>query len=73
MAYKPELVEKSKIQRGYVGPYAEKYFYTVQELQRIAPLGVFGDPMKASAELGKKLIEATTDQYVEIITHELSG
>jgi creatinine amidohydrolase len=73
MAYKPELVARDMLQRGYVGPYAEKYFYTVQELQRIAPLGIFGDPTKATKELGEKLIEATTDQYVEIIRHELSG
>jgi creatinine amidohydrolase len=71
MAYKPQLVEKDRLQKGYVGPYAEKFFYTVEGLKRIAPIGVFGDPTKASREMGEEMIKIVTERYVEIIKHEL--
>ena len=71
MAYRPDLVDREKLQRGYVGPYAEKFFYTSEELQRIAPIGVFGDPTKASKDMGKDMMEVITDRYVEIIKKEI--
>lgn len=71
MVYKPHLVVKDKLQRGYVGPYAEKFFYTVKDLQRIAQIGVFGDPTKASKELGEEMMEVVSDRYVEIIKKEI--
>lgn len=71
MAYKPQLVVSDKLQRGYVGPYAEKFFYTEKELQRIAPIGVFGDPTKASKEMGEDMTIVVAERYVEIIRNEL--
>lgn len=71
MAYKPHLVETDKLQRGYVGPYAEKFFYTIKELKKIAPIGVFGDPTKSSKKMGEEMMDVVSDRYVEIIKNEL--
>lgn len=71
MAYRPDLIDREKLTKGYVGPYAEKFFYTVEALKRVAPIGVFGDPTKATKELGEDLAEVVVDRYVEVIKNEL--
>jgi creatinine amidohydrolase len=71
MAYKPDLIDRTKLKKGYIGPYAEKFFYTIDALKRVAPIGVFGDPTKATKEMGEDIAEIAVDRYVEVIKNEL--
>ena len=71
MAYKPDLIDRTKLKKGYIGPYAEKFFYTIDALKRVAPIGVFGDPTKATKEMGEDIAEIVVDRYVEVIKNEL--
>jgi creatinine amidohydrolase len=71
LAYKPGLVRKENMKKGYVGPSTKKYVRA--GINSVSPSGVFGDPTVASREAGEKLIEYIVDMLVELIKGELES
>jgi creatinine amidohydrolase len=68
LALRPELVKMARAEAGYVGDLmsgVQRFFE--EGVQAIAQNGVFGDPMRASAEAGKKYIERLVDVVVRTV------
>jgi creatinine amidohydrolase len=71
LAYKPGLVRREDMKKGYVGPSTQKYVRT--GIKSVTPSGIFGDPTVASREAGEKLIEYIVDALVKLIKRELES
>ena len=72
LAYRPELVRKEWIEKGYMGKFVTSTLLS-RGLKAFSPIGVLGDPSKASKEAGEKMIQVLADVYAERIRKELGG
>ncbi len=70
MAAVPDLVKLDRVPEGQVGPYnphkVERATYRVPWIRNV-PLGYIGQPWRASAEKGEKLIDAAARRLAEVI------
>jgi len=71
------LVDMSAVQRGFVGDVWTRIAEVTRDgrynLADISPVGVLGDPTKASAEAGFALQAATDPVYLEIVREALQA
>jgi creatinine amidohydrolase len=66
LALAPEVVRRDRVAMGDIRPLAELLpRLRAEGLRAIAPSGVLGDPTGASAEEGRRLLAALTDDLVE--------
>ncbi len=72
LAEKEELVRKERIKEGYHGPIPGKVLLS-KGYKAFSDNGTFGNPKKASKELGRKIIEKTVEYYVRTIKEELEA
>lgn len=70
LAEKEELVRKDRIKKGYTGELNASALF-IKGLKAYSEIGVFGDPTKASKEIGEKIIEKTVEYFVRKIEKEL--
>lgn len=69
LALRPDLVRQAKAQPGFMGDFAEEMRklkpsssgYTIR-LEDYSPIGVLGDPRRASAELGNALLDGLAER-----------
>jgi len=69
------LVDMSAAERGFVGDVWARMAEVTRDgrynLAEISPVGVLGDPTKASAEAGRAIAEAADPVYLEIVREAL--
>ncbi|KPV61470.1 MAG: Creatinine amidohydrolase [Candidatus Bathyarchaeota archaeon BA1] len=70
IAYKPELVNTGEFKKGYMGKFTSSALMS-KGLKALSPIGVLGDPRKASREAGLKMIDKLASYYAQKIRDEL--
>ncbi|HJX39313.1 MAG TPA: hypothetical protein VJ714_11960, partial [Anaerolineae bacterium] len=69
------LVDMPAAERGFVGDVWARMAEVTRDgrynLAEISPVGVLGDPTKASAEAGRAILAAAEPVYVEIVREAL--
>jgi creatinine amidohydrolase len=70
MARHPHLVATDRVEPGYLGRIDPKEIFT-RGMRAITPNGIFGDPRRASAEIGNAVIERLSDYLAEYVSREL--
>jgi creatinine amidohydrolase len=70
MARYPHLVAADRLEPGYLGRVEAGEIFT-RGMRAITPNGVFGDPRRASAEIGNAVIERLTSHLADFVRRRL--
>jgi creatinine amidohydrolase len=70
MARHPHLVAADRLQAGFLGRVDANEIFT-RGMRAITPSGIFGDPRRASAEIGDAVIERLSDHLAAFVRREL--
>jgi len=62
----PERVDMKKAVAGYI-PWDSGYEWYIGDMRAAAPNGVHGDPTKATAEKGKRIVDAILAAFVDLL------
>jgi creatinine amidohydrolase len=64
------LVRKDLIQTGHLGEYTTPTILS-KGIKAYSPIGVLGDPKKATKEAGEKIVNQLVETYVQKIKKQL--
>jgi creatinine amidohydrolase len=70
MARQPSLVSAGRLEAGYLGRINTTEIFT-RGMRAITPSGVFGDPRRASAQIGDAVVERLSDFLVAFVRQQL--
>ncbi|MDR7420639.1 MAG: creatininase family protein [Armatimonadota bacterium] len=70
MARHPHLVATDRIEVGYLGRSDANEIFT-RGMRAITPNGIFGDPRRASVEIGNAVIERLTSDLADFVRRQL--
>lgn len=68
----PQLVATDRIERGFLGRVDAEALFR-RGFKAFAPNGIFGDPTRASAEIGAAVVEALSDRIVAVVHEKLQA
>jgi creatinine amidohydrolase len=70
MARHPDLVAPDRLEVGYLGRIDPQEIFA-RGMRAITPNGIFGDPRRASAQMGEALVERLAEHLAALVRQEL--